>query len=54
MTGALGALRYALATNARGPAMSSRELGALAEVLRERSADILMALAALALVGLIR
>ena len=54
MTGALGALRYALATNARGPAMSSRELGALAEVLRERTTDILMALAVLALVGLIQ
>lgn len=54
MTGALGALRYALVTNARGPAMSSRELSALAEVLRERTADILMALAVLALVGLIQ
>ena len=54
MIGALSNLRHALATNARGPAMSSRELGALAEVLRERSADILMALAVLVLVGLIR
>ena len=54
MTSALGVLRHALATNARGPAMSSRELGAFVEVLRERSADILMALAVLALVGLIQ
>lgn len=54
MTGALSNLRYALATNARGPAMSSRELRALAEVLRERTTDILIALAVLALVGLIQ
>ena len=54
MTGALNNIHYALATNARGSAMSSRELGVLAEVLRERAADILMALAVLALVGLIR
>ena len=54
MPGALSNLRHALATSARGPAMSSRELRALAEVLHERGADILMALAVLALVGLIQ
>jgi len=53
MTGTLSVLHATLATHSRGPAMSVRELEAFRAVLRERMSDILIALAVLALAGLI-